>query len=274
MFQIVKKRAIAPSTYLIEVKAPEIASKAQPGQFVVLRLKEEGERIPLTIADFNRQAGTLTLIFQAVGKTTRELATFSKGDSLLNLVGPMGRPTDVECFGTVVCVAGGIGAAPIYPIVRSLKEAGNKVIVVLGARCDDLIILEKELAGLSDEFHLMTDDGSKGRCGLVTDALKDILSSRRVDRVFAVGPAVMMKFVAKTTESAQIPTIVSLNPIMVDGTGMCGACRVKVEGKTRFCCVDGPEFDAHQVDFDLLMSRQRMYLEEEKISLDKYEKKQ
>lgn len=271
MYPIVRKETIAPDTYLIEVKAPEIARKARAGQFVVLRINDEGERIPLTIADFNRQTGTLVLVFQAVGKTTRLLAAFSAGGFLLNLAGPMGKPTEIEKFGTVVCVAGGIGAAPIYPIARELKKAGNRIFTVLGARCDDLLIYEEELRDLSEQFHLMTDDGSKGRCGLVTDALKDILDAQRVDRVIAIGPAVMMKFVAKLTEGYRIPTIVSLNPIMVDGTGMCGSCRVEVGGMTRFCCVHGPEFDAHQVDFDLLISRQRMYLEEEKIALEKYE---
>lgn len=274
MFKIVGKKTLAPEVNFIKVQAPEIARKAQPGQFVILRIGEEGERIPLTIADFDRKKGTLTIIFQEVGKTTRQLGTFTIGESINDVIGPLGTPSHIEKYGRVICVGGGIGAAPIYPIARALKEAGNEIITIIGARSENLLIFEEELSRVSDEVIITTDDGSKGRHGLVTDPLKEILQGRKkIDLVFAIGPAIMMKFVCLTTKPAQVKTLVSLNPIMVDGTGMCGACRVSVGGETKFGCVDGPDFDGHEVDFDLLLVRQRMYLEEEKKAAEVYEKK-
>jgi len=274
MFKIIEKKTLAPEVNLIKVQAPEIARKAQPGQFVIIRIDEEGERIPLTIADFDRKKGALTIIFQEVGKTTKQLGRMGVGDFLSDVIGPLGQPSHIKKYGRVVCVGGGIGAAPIYPIARALKEAGNEVIVINGARSENLLIFEEELSRVSDEMIITTDDGSKGRHGLVTEPLKEILQSgKKVDLVFAIGPAIMMKFVCKTSEPFKVKTLVSLNPIMVDGTGMCGACRVSVGGETKFGCVDGPDFDGHQVDFDLLMARQRMYLEEEKRALEAYEKK-
>ncbi|MBI4744162.1 MAG: sulfide/dihydroorotate dehydrogenase-like FAD/NAD-binding protein [Actinobacteria bacterium] len=273
MFKIVETKNLTADTCYFKVAAPDIAKKAQAGQFIILRIDEEGERIPLTIADYDREKGTLTIIFQQIGKTTKQLARLKKGDSLSDVIGPLGHPSEVKNFGTVVFVAGGIGAAPIFPIARTLKEAGNEVITILGARSSDLIIYEDELRSVSDEVRITTDDGSKGHHGLVTDVLKEILSSdKKVDLVFAIGPAIMMKFVCKTTEPFKVKTLVSLNPIMVDGTGMCGACRVAIGNDTKFCCVDGPDFDGHQVDFDLLMARQRQYLDEEKEAVSFYEK--
>lgn len=271
MVKILSSKEIAPQVCMMEIETPEIARKALPGQFIIIRIDEKGERIPLTITDFNREKGTLLIIFQTVGKTTYQLSKLSAGDSLADVVGPLGRPSHIEKLGKVVCVGGGIGAAPIYPIARALHEAGNYVITINGARTEDLLILEKELKEVSDEFHLTTDDGTKGRCGFVTDVLKELLDGGDINMVIAIGPAIMMKCVCQTTEPYKVKTVVSLNSIMVDGTGMCGACRVEVEGKTRFCCADGPEFDGHKVNFDLLIARQRMYLEQEKQAMDEYE---
>ena len=260
MFTILKKQELAPSVKLFVVQAPLIARKCQPGQFVILRIDEDGERIPLTIADFDRAAGTITLIFQEVGHTTRQLGRLSAGDALLDLAGPLGKATHIEKFGTVVCVGGGIGVAPVYPIARAYKEAGNKVISIIGARNADLLILEQEMATISDVLYITTDDGSKGRKGLVIDPLKEMLAAgEKIDLVMAIGPVIMMKSVAEVTRPYGVNTIVSLNPIMVDGTGMCGGCRVSVGNKNKFACVDGPEFNAHEVDFDGLMARQKMY---------------
>ncbi len=266
MYTIVKKEELSPGVKLFDVKAELIARKCQPGQFVILRIDEDGERIPLTIADFDRAAGTITLIFQEVGHTTRQLGTLNVGDALLDLAGPLGKATHIENFGTVVCVGGGIGVAPVYPIARAYKQAGNKVISIIGARSADLLILEKEMAAVSDELIITTDDGSKGRKALVTHPLQEMIDAgRKIDLVMAIGPVVMMRGVAEVTRPHAISTIVSLNPIMVDGTGMCGGCRVNVGNKNKFACVDGPEFDAHQVDFNGLMIRQRMYHEQEKM---------
>lgn len=265
MYRIIVKQRLAENVQLFEIEAPLIAKKAQPGQFVILRLNEEGERIPLTIADFNRAAGTVTLIFQEAGASTAALGLLKEGEFLLDLVGPLGKPTHIEKVGTVVCVGGGIGIAPVYPIARGMRQAGNKVISIIGARSAGILIYEEEMALVSDELIITTDDGSKGRKALVTEVLKEVLdANNNVRLVVAVGPVMMMKFVAGTTRPYGVATVVSLNPIMVDGTGMCGGCRVSVGDENKFACVDGPEFDGHKVDFDVLMSRQRMYKQQEK----------
>ncbi len=263
--EILEKRELAKAVKLMKVGAPLIAKKAQPGQFITLRLDEKGEKIPLTIADSDKEEGTLTLIFQEVGTTTIKLGALSVGDSILDIVGPLGHPAEIRKFGKVVCVGGGIGTAVIYPEVKALKAAGNSVISIIGGRTKDLVILEDEIRRVSDEVRIMTDDGSYGRKGLVTDALRKVLPA---DLVVAIGPLPMMRAVAEMTRPLVIKTIVSLNPIMIDGTGMCGGCRVSVGGKTKFVCVDGPEFDAHLVDFAELSNRLKMYRPEEKVSLD------
>ena len=275
MYKILVKQQLAPSVQLFEVEAPLIAKKAQPGQFVILRINEDGERIPLTIADFNREKGTITIIFQEVGASTTELGLLNEQDTILDLVGPLGKPTHIEKLGTVVCVGGGIGIAPVYPIARGMKEAGNEVISIIGARSEDILIYEQEMAAVSDELIITTDDGSKGLKALVTQPLKELLDSdKTISLVVAIGPVIMMKFVAETTRAYGVPTVVSLNPIMVDGTGMCGGCRVSVGNENKFACVDGPEFDGHKVDFDLLMARQRMYKPHEKEHSDHFADKQ
>jgi ferredoxin--NADP+ reductase len=265
------RQDLVPNIHLFKLDAPAIAKKAQPGQFVVVRIDEKGERIPLTIADWDRKEGSVTIVFMEVGATTHRLATLKAGDSIANFVGPLGVPTHIEKFGTVVCVAGGFAVAVIMPIARAMKEKGNKVISIMGARSQNLIFWENELRRVSDQLIVTTDDGTYGRKGLVTEPLKELLSSeQKIDRVIAIGPSVMMKFCAKTTEPFGVKTIVSLNPIMVDGTGMCGCCRVSVGGVTKFACVDGPDFDGHQVDWDLLFARQKVYLEEEKRSFNEW----
>ena len=264
MYKILEKVVLSDVNKLLVIDAPEVARKAQAGQFIIVRIDEEGERIPLTIADYDREQGTVTLVFQEVGKSTMKLGTLEVGDVVANFVGPLGHASEVENFGAVVCIGGGVGIAPIYPIARALKEAGNTVLGIIGARTKDLLFWEDKMRAVCDELIVCTDDGSYGRQALVTMPLQEILESRDdVTHVWAIGPAIMMKFCAKTTESFRTPTIVSLNSIMVDGTGMCGACRVEVGGETKFVCVDGPEFDGHLVDWDLLMARQRIYLSEE-----------
>lgn len=239
------------------VEAPLIARARKPGHFVIVICDEKGERIPLTISDADTQRGTITLVVQAVGDSTRRICAKEPGDFLHDVVGPLGRATHIENFGTVVCCGGGVGVAPLLPIIRAMKAAGNRVISVLAARTRDLIILEEPVRESSDEVIIMTDDGSYGRKGLVTNGVEDIINREKVDMVVTIGPAVMMKFVSLLTKKYDVPTVASLNTIMVDGTGMCGACRVTVGGKTRFVCVDGPEFDAHQVDFDEMIMRLR-----------------
>ncbi len=272
MFKILRKEVLTPQTKLFVVEAPLIATKVEPGQFVVLRIDEKGERIPLTVADFDREKGTLTLIFQEVGKTTYHLGTLNEGDAILDLVGPLGRPSEIENFGKVACVGGGIGIAPVYPIARALKAAGNEVISIIGARSKDLLILEKEMAEVSHEIYVTTDDGSYGKKAFVTQELERLIKEGyRFAFAIGIGPVPMMKAFALVTTRYAIPAKVSLNPIMVDGTGMCGVCRVSVSGVTRFACVDGPEFDASEVDFDLLTARQRIYCEEERQSLERYQ---
>ncbi len=271
MSKIVRKENLAKGVNLFEIEAPLIAQKRKPGQFIILRLNETGERIPLTIADANPESGTITIIVQVVGKTTEHLGTFGVGDTILDVVGPLGKPTHIEKFGNVIAIGGGVGHAVCYPIARAMKDAGNYLISIIGARSKDLIILEKETEAFSDELYITTDDGTHGRRGFVTDQLKEILESgKKIHLVLASGPAIMMKFVSAMTKEYGIKTIVSLNSIMVDGSGMCGVCRVEVGGETKFACVDGPEFDGHQVNYDLLMKRLATYKEEEKQAYDRY----
>jgi NAD(P)H-flavin reductase len=271
VYEILLRDDLAPQIHLFKLNAPNVAKKAQAGQFVIIRINEQGERIPLTIADWNRDEGSVSVVFMEVGTTTHRLALLKAGDSIANFIGPLGLPTHIEKFGTVVCVAGGFAVATIFPIARAMREAGNRVISIMGARNKDLIFWEEELSSTSDQLIVTTDDGSYGRKGLVTEPLKELLEAGGVDRVIAIGPSIMMKFAAKTTEPFGVKTIVSLNPIMVDGTGMCGCCRVSVDGQTRFTCVDGPDFDGHQVDWDLLLARQKIYLDEEKSSFAEWQ---
>jgi len=272
MYKILLRQDLVPGIHLFKVAAPEVARKARAGQFVVIKIDEKGERIPLTLAGWDEKEGSVTIVFMEVGTTTRRLALLKAGDSIANFVGPLGMPSEVEKFGTIVCVAGGFAVAPIVPIARSLKGVGNKIISILGARSKDLLFWEDELRGVSDQLIVTTDDGSYARKGLVTEPLKELLEGdEKIDRVVAIGPSIMMKFSALTTAPFGVKTIVSLNPIMVDGTGMCGCCRVSVADETRFACVDGPEFDGHQVDWDSLFTRQRSYLEEEKRSLEQWQ---
>ena len=273
MYKILKKEELSDAVVLFEIDAPEIAKKAQAGNFFILKVNEQGERIPLTIADFNRETGTITTVLQKIGKTTFQLGMLNEGDFLSDVIGPLGKHSHIENFGTVICVGGGVGIAPVYPIARALKEAGNTVISIIGARTRNLIFWEEKMKSVSDELVITTDDGSHGRKAVVTVPLDELLRERKeIKLVIAIGPAIMMKFVCITTEKHSVKTVVSLNSIMVDGTGMCGACRIEAGGRTQFACVDGPEFDGHQVDFDLLMARQRMYLDEEKKALEQYMK--
>jgi len=275
MYQIVAREDLTPQIHLLEIAAPEVARKAQAGQFVVIRVDEKGERIPLTIADWNREKGTVTVVFMEVGKTTRKLATAQAGESIANFAGPLGLPTHIDKFGTVVCVAGGFAIATIVPIARAMRAAGNRVISIMGFRTKDLVFWEDRLRSFSDEVIVTTDDGSYGREGVITVPLRELLEgTEKIDRVIAIGPTVMMKFSSLTTLPFGVDTIVSLNPIMVDGTGMCGVCRVSVGGVTQFTCVDGPDFDGHKVDWDELMTRQRTYLDEEKQSLELWQHSQ
>ena len=267
MFQIVAKDILAPTIQRFVIEAPFVARKRKAGNFVMIRIEGSGERIPLTIADSDPAAGTITLIVQAVGKTTRLLFTRKAGDSLSDVVGPLGNPTPIENHGVVACVGGGVGTAELLPIAKALKEAGNAVHTIIGGRSRELVILEREMATCSDSVSVTTDDGSYKRKGLVTDQLRDFLDGPAgIRAVYAIGPLPMMKAVSALTRSYGIRTFVSLNTIMVDGTGMCGGCRVTVDGKMKFACVDGPEFDGHQVDFDELMMRNRTYTDLEKVS--------
>jgi len=264
MHKILHKESLGPNVLRYRIEAPDVAKRRKAGQFVIIRVSDTGERIPLTIADADPDEGSITLIVQAVGKTTIELAGLKVGDSIPDVVGPLGQATHIEKVGTVLIVGGGIGIAPIFPITQALKAVGNHIITIIGARSKRLLIMEEDMKALSDEFIVMTDDGSHGEKGLVTDAIKRVHERGiGVAQCVAVGPPVMMKFVSLLTKELGIPTIVSLNPIMIDGTGMCGGCRVTVGGKTRFACVDGPEFDGHQVDFDEMMKRLGMYRDHE-----------
>jgi len=265
MSKILRKEVLGPDVVRLRVAAAKIARKAKAGQFVILRVREDGERFPLTIADSDPDAGTIDLIFQVVGKSTTLLAAAEEGGEILDLVGPLGLATEIERFGRVLCVGGGIGVAPLYPIAKALKAAGNVVVAVLGARSKGLLIMENEFRAVADEVRVATDDGSYGRKGFVTDAINDLLAEgRKFDRAWAIGPVPMMRNTSKLTCGAGIPTIVSLNPIMVDGTGMCGGCRVIVGGHVRFACVEGPEFPGDQVDFDSLSRRLGTYREKER----------
>ena len=260
MYRIVKKRVLNPTVSLMEIEAPAVARKAEPGQFIILRVDEEGERIPLTIADFDRQAGTVTIIYQVVGATTEKLNHKEEGEFLQDFVGPLGRATETEGLKRVAVVGGGVGTAIAYPVAKKLHDVGCHVDLIVGFRNKDLVILEDEFKAASTNLIIGTDDGSYGKKALVTDLLKEqIEAGAKYDRVITIGPVIMMKFVCQLTKQYDIPTVVSMNPIMIDGTGMCGGCRLSVGGETKFACVDGPEFDGHKVDFDEAMARGAMY---------------
>jgi len=269
MFKIVKREEMSQGTVILnEIEAPLIARKAKPGQFVILKANEAGERIPLTMAETDPEKGTITVIYMVVGKSTALFKTLQVGDGYQDVIGPLGKPTHIEKVGTVVCVGGGTGVAVLHPITRALKEAGNHVVCIIGARSKDLLILEDKMRAASHALHVCTDDGSYGHHGFVTEVLKDVLAKEDVQLAVAIGPVPMMKFVSLITKEAGVKTIVSLNPIMVDGTGMCGGCRVSIGGENKFACVDGPEFDGHQVDYDELMKRLQAYCEDEKACHD------
>jgi len=264
MHRVLAKRQLSDEVYQFTVEAPLIAEERKPGQFIILQTSDDGERIPLTIADADDGAGTISLVFQTVGKSTHLLAALDEGAEIAHLVGPLGTPTHIENFGTVICVGGGIGVAPLHPIAQGMKQAGNHVITIIGARSKELLILENEMKAIADELIVCTDDGSYGRNALVTEPLKEICERiPKPDMAVAIGPPIMMKFCAETTRPFEIKTLVSLNTIMIDGTGMCGGCRVSVGGETKFVCVDGPEFDGHKVDFDLMMRRLGAYKQHE-----------
>ena len=270
MYRIVKKEKMNEAVNKFVIEAPLIARKRKPGQFIILRLHEKGERIPITIADSDIEKGTITIYVQKIGKTTYEFGSFKEGDYILDVSGPLGNPTPIEKKGNIYCIAGGVGAAEIYPIAKAYKEEGNNVYVIIGARNKELVIMEKEFKSFADDVYITTDDGSYGRKGFVSDELLEHINNRKIDEVIAVGPAIMMKVISELTLKYKIPTLCSLNAIMIDGTGMCGVCRVEVDGITKYACVDGPEFDAHKVNFDLLMKRLKSYLDEERISLEQY----
>ena len=273
MFKIVKREEMSQGTVILnELEAPKIARKAKPGQFVILKANEEGERIPLTMAETNPEKGTITIIYMVVGKSTAIFKTLEVGDSYQDVIGPLGKPTHIEKVGTVVCVGGGTGIAVLHPITRAMKEAGNHVIAIIGARSKELLIMEGHMRAASHDLRICTDDGSYGHHGFVTDVLKEVCENEKVDQAVLIGPVPMMKFASLMTKEYSIPTMVSLNPIMVDGTGMCGACRVTVDGKTKFACVDGPDFDGHLVDWEELFTRRKVYFEDEVQSLCYWEK--
>lgn len=273
--KIIHREKLGGNNYLIEITAPAIAEKYQPGQFVIIRINEKGERIPLTISDVDKNKGTIQLVFQVVGKTTESLAKLNEGDLILDCVGPLGNPSEIKKFGRVVCIGGGTGIACIFPIIRALNNANNEVISIIGARTACLLVFEQEIKSISKELHITTDDGTRGEKGFVTSILEDILKRPDflIDRVIAIGPPLMMRAVAQKTKPYKIKTVVSLNTIMVDGTGMCGSCRVFVDGEMKLACIDGPEFDAHKVNFDDLINRLQMFQIKEKISLEHYKKR-
>jgi ferredoxin--NADP+ reductase len=271
LFEIIDKKILAPGISWFEIKAPRIAVKREAGQFVIVRLQEKGERIPLTIVDSDPEKGTIVLAVQEIGKTTAEFQAFETGDQILDIVGPLGKPTPIEKLGTTVVIGGGVGTAEAYPIAKALKRAGNNVISIIGARNKELVIMEEDMAAVSSQVRISTDDGSYGVHGFVTDALQQYLDEGlKIDLVVAIGPVPMMKAVCNVTRPHSIKTLVSLNSIMIDATGMCGACRVSIDGKTKFACVDGPEFDGHKVDFDELTKRVAAYVRMEKESYDLY----
>jgi ferredoxin--NADP+ reductase len=273
MYRILEKQDLSEAVKLFVAEAPQVARKARAGQFVIVRNDDHGERIPLTIADYNREAGTITLVVQEVGKSTMQMGRLKASDSFATIAGPLGHPTEIENYGTVVCVGGGVGIAPIFPIARALKEAGNTVISIIGARNRSLLFWEERMRSVSDELMVCTDDGSYGRKALVTEPLKEVLEARPggISRIWAIGPAIMMKFVAQTTKPYTVPTIVSLNTVMIDGTGMCGGCRVVLQDGAKFVCVDGPEFDGHKVDWNSLMSRLAFYRDEERQAVEQWQ---
>ena len=274
--KIVRKEALSAENYLIEVMAPHVAERFQPGQFVIIRIHEQGERIPLTVADVNPKKGTIMLIFQVVGKTTMELNTLNVGDGLINCVGPLGTPSEIKKFGRIICVGGGTGIACIYPIVKALANAGNEVISIIGARTESLLILENEIEAVSTETHIATDDGSKGHHGFVTEVLEDLLDRYKktgeINRIIVIGPPQMMRASAEVTRPHKVKTIASINTIMIDGTGMCGGCRVFIDGEMKLACIDGPEFDAHKVNFDYVISRLSMFREKEVLAVKHFQK--
>lgn len=271
MYQITEKKILNPTVIKMNIKAPLVAKKAQAGQFIILRVDSEGERIPLTVADYDRENGTVTIIFQKVGATTDKLAELNEGDYIADFAGPLGRATEVEGLKKVAVVGGGVGCAIAFPVAKKLHENGCEVHSIVGFRNRDLVILEDDFKGVSDKFVMMTDDGSYGEKGLVTNALKSLIDSgEKYDEVIAIGPVIMMKFVSALTKEYGIKTVVSMNPIMIDGTGMCGGCRLTVGGKMKFACVDGPEFDGHEVDFDEALKRGAMYKEFEKHARDEH----
>ena len=274
MYKILRKEILAPNISLLEVTAPLIAKKRKPGNFIILRATPTGERIPLTIVESDVKRGTITLIVQAIGKTTQIIHAMNLGDTLEDIVGPLGEPTPIEKYGNVVCIGGGVGTAVVYPMAKALKAAGNQVFSIIGAQTADALILEKEMGAVSDELFITTDDGSRGIKGFVTGALAELLKrEEQIHSIYATGPLPMMRAVAEQTRNSGIRTVVSLNPIMMDGTGMCGACRVSVGDTLKFACVDGPEFDAHEINFDELIARNRTYLNQEKEALEAYHQK-
>lgn len=272
MFKVLERKELAPTEVEILVAAPRIASKGQAGQFVILRIDEQGERIPLTIVDTDPVAGWVRLIFQVIGKSTAQLATVQQGEFLSDVVGPLGKATEIKNYGTVLLVGGGVGIAALFPIVKSLKQAGNRVITVLGAKTADLLILQEDCRAYSDELILMTDDGSLGEKGLVTQAMEEVYQQETIDMTWAIGPSIMMKFCTLTAKKYEVPIYVSLNPIMIDGTGMCGGCRVTVADSIKFACVDGPEFLGEEVDWDEFVNRMQQYRPEELLANERYEK--
>ncbi len=273
MFKILEKYYLGPNINYALIEAPLVAKKAEAGQFVILRVSEKGERIPLTIADYDRKNGTITIVFQEIGKSTKQLGMLKAGDYILDFLGPQGNPTEVENFGNVVVIGGGIGIAPVYPLARKLREYGNKVTSIIGYRAKEYVFWEDKMQSVSDRLIVGTNDGSYGKKGFVTDMLKEVIDSKeKIDRIFAIGPAVMMKAVADMTKDYNIKTIVSLNSLMVCGMGMCGACRVTVDRKTKFTCMDGPDFDGHLVDFDELINRLATYKDDERKCLEGFEK--
>jgi ferredoxin--NADP+ reductase len=271
VYRIIQKEILAPTITKYVIEAPYVAPKRKAGNFVIIRVDETGERIPLTLVDSNIKDGTVTLIVQALGKTTKALALKNVGDSIMDLMGPLGNPTPIETGKTIACVGGGVGTAELYPITKALKSAGNKIYTIVGARSKELVILEKEMTEVSDTLYITTDDGSYKRKGFVTDQLKELLDANLgINMVYAIGPLPMMRAVSNLTKPYGVRTLVSLNAVMVDGTGMCGGCRVSINGKMKFACVDGPEFEGHEVDFDEMLLRNRSYLEMEKISIDRF----
>ncbi len=270
MNKVVSKHYFSEKVVQLEIEAPRIAKARRAGHFVMLRVDEKGERFPLTIAGSDISKGTITLVVQIVGVSSAKLAALEVGDSILDLVGPLGQATEVENYGTVLACGGGVGVAPLLPIVEALKKAGNKIITIIAARTKELLILEEQIRAVSDEVIIMTDDGSYGKKGLITDGIDEVASREKIDKAVIIGPGIMMKFASMATKKYNIPSVASLNTIMVDGTGMCGACRVTVDGKTKFVCVDGPEFDAHQVDYDEMLSRMGGYKAQEQAANEDY----